>query len=110
MNRLRCRRRIPLVRNGLRRANGQRVYELQTLDAVLDRISSALTRDGHVVVCHWRHPVTDYLQTGDEVHERLAAHADRVGWHRLVRHDEEDFLLEVFSPDRRSVAAETGLL
>ncbi|MCU1481490.1 MAG: SAM-dependent methyltransferase [Subtercola sp.] len=85
-------------------------FEKSTLDAVLDRFGTALSADGHLVACHWRHPVSDYLQTGDEVHERIAAFAERIGWSRLVRHDEIDFLLEVYSPDARSVAAETGLL
>ncbi|UFS60442.1 bifunctional PIG-L family deacetylase/class I SAM-dependent methyltransferase [Subtercola endophyticus] len=81
-----------------------------TLDAVLDRFGTALSSDGHFIACHWRHPVSDYLQTGDEVHARIAAFAEGTGWSRLVQHHEEDFLLEVYSPDPRSVAAETGLV
>ncbi|WKK70722.1 hypothetical protein Q0F99_13075 [Rathayibacter oskolensis] len=34
----------------------------------------------------------------------------RLGLHRLVRHEEEDVLLEVHTRDARSVARRTGLL
>ena len=68
----------------------------------------SLSEDGHLVACHWRHPVSDYPWTGDEVHDALAARPDLV---RLVRHEEEDFVLEVFArPGARSVAAEAGLV
>jgi LmbE family N-acetylglucosaminyl deacetylase/protein-L-isoaspartate O-methyltransferase len=77
---------------------------------VLDAATAALATAGHFVACHWRHTVGDYLQTGDAVHEQLARHATQVGWTRLVTHVEDDFVLDVYSPDPRSVAAETGLL
>ncbi|KTS12527.1 SAM-dependent methyltransferase [Microbacterium testaceum] len=68
----------------------------------------SLREDGHLVACHWRHPVSEYPWTGDDVHDALAARPDLV---RLVRHEEEDFVLEVFArPGARSVAAETGLV
>jgi hypothetical protein len=42
---------------------------------------------------HWRHPVADYPRSGDDVHQVLAG---RPGLARLVRHDEPDFLAEVY--------------
>lgn len=78
------------------------------LSDVLDRIENALTDDGIAVLCHWRHPIADAPQTGDAVHAELAARGVLLP---LVRHVEEDFLLDVFA--RRgaaSVARETGLL
>ncbi|MEF2977663.1 bifunctional PIG-L family deacetylase/class I SAM-dependent methyltransferase [Subtercola sp. YIM 133946] len=85
-------------------------FDAAVLDAVLAKIDAALAADGQFVACHWRHEVGDYLQTGDEVHERIAAFAGAARWNRLARHLEDDFVLEVYSRDPRSVAAETGLL
>lgn len=78
------------------------------LALVLDRIEDALTADGVLVVCHWRHPIDDAPLTGDAVHEAVGARASLVP---LARHAEEDFLLDVLA--RRgvgSVARESGLL
>ncbi|WP_242864634.1 bifunctional PIG-L family deacetylase/class I SAM-dependent methyltransferase [Microbacterium testaceum] len=78
------------------------------LDRGLTASIGSLSADGHLVACHWRHPVADYPRTGDEVHAALAARPDLV---RLVRHEEEDFVLEVFArPGARSVATEAGLV
>jgi hypothetical protein len=59
-----------------------------------------------VLVCHWRHPVPAYLQTGDAVHTLVAS---RIGLRRLVSHLEHDFTLDVYSADARSVAVREGL-
>jgi len=75
------------------------------LERVLDAIEAALTPGGTFVACHWRHPVADHPLTGDEVHEVIRAR----GIPRLAWHMEEDFVLEVFSPDARSVGAREGL-
>jgi hypothetical protein len=37
------------------------------------------------------------------------AFQQRSGWSRLLRHEEEDFLVDVWSPDGRSVARREGL-
>ncbi|MDJ0333802.1 PIG-L family deacetylase [Salinibacterium sp. G-O1] len=76
------------------------------LATVLASIGAALSTHGTLVACHWRHPVADYPLTGDDVHAAI----DGIGLHRIVRHEEEDFILEVFSRDPRSVARTTGLL
>jgi len=78
------------------------------LDRGLTASVGSMSADGHLVACHWRHPVAEYPRTGDDVHDALAARPDLV---RLVRHEEEDFVLEVFArPGARSVAAEAGLV
>ncbi|WZH38619.1 MAG: bifunctional PIG-L family deacetylase/class I SAM-dependent methyltransferase [Microbacterium enclense] len=78
------------------------------LDQGLTASVSALSADGHLVACHWRHPVEEYPRSGDDVHDALAARPDLV---RLVRHEEEDFVLEVYGhPGARSVATEAGLV
>lgn len=69
----------------------------------------ALEPGGTLLAAHWRHPVADYPQTGDAVHDALAA---QPGLGRLVEHVEEDFRLDVYlrtPPAVRSVAAQTGL-
>ncbi|MBF4623328.1 PIG-L family deacetylase [Clavibacter sp. VKM Ac-2872] len=75
-------------------------------DRVLAALPDALGPTGTLVACHWRHPEGDFQRTGDEVHARLAAVP---GLHVLMRHEEDDFLLEVLSADPRSVATRTGL-
>ncbi|MDO4082301.1 class I SAM-dependent DNA methyltransferase [Clavibacter michiganensis] len=75
-------------------------------DRVLAALPGALGAGGTLVACHWRHPEGDFRRTGDEVHARLAAVP---GLHVLMRHEEDDFLLEVLSADPRSVAVRTGL-
>jgi SAM-dependent methyltransferase len=80
-------------------------FSAEKLAAVLASAVAALAPGGELLACHWRHPVADYPLSGDEVHEALAA----LGLPRLVRHLEEDFVLEVFSSDRRSVARREGL-
>ncbi|TIH40594.1 PIG-L family deacetylase [Subtercola vilae] len=84
-------------------------FDAPTLAAVAADIFAALTPDATFVACHWRHPVTDYLQTGDHVHTVIAAQAARASCTRLAHHIEADFVLDVYSPNPRSVAAETGL-
>lgn len=78
------------------------------LAEAVERIHRAITPDGHLIACHWRHPVAEYPQTGDDVHAALRS-SDRLV--RIVVHEEEDFVLEVYGLDQaRSVAAETGLI
>lgn len=76
------------------------------LARVLDAIEGALAPGGTLVACHWRHPVSDYPLSGDEVHDRLRER----GLPLLARHLEDDFVLEVYSRDGTSVAGRTGLL
>lgn len=83
-------------------------WDTTDLTAAVGRIVSSLTPDGHLIACHWRHPVAEYPLSGDDVHAALHAEGSLT---RLVRHDEEDFILEVFAgADARSVANETGLV
>ena len=82
-------------------------FDTATLDEVLERIETSLGHSGTLVACHWRHPVDDYPLSGDDVH---AAIRKRPGLTRIAVHVEADFVLEVFSPDGRSVAERTGLL
>jgi hypothetical protein len=70
-------------------------------------IDAAMTADGCLVACHWRHPVAEYPQTGDQVHAALRAVSS---WEVIARHEEEDFVLEVFGRSPVvSVARREGL-
>jgi SAM-dependent methyltransferase len=67
-----------------------------------------LAPDGALVLCHWLHPVADYPLSGRQA-QRLVREAS--GLATAVRHEEEDFLLEVLTrPGTPSVAAEEGLV
>jgi LmbE family N-acetylglucosaminyl deacetylase/SAM-dependent methyltransferase len=77
------------------------------LDDVVRRAGDALTDDGVLVACHWRHPVDDYPVGGDLVHARLRRHPRL---RLLASHEEEDFLLDVLVPaEALSVARQAGL-
>jgi SAM-dependent methyltransferase len=79
------------------------------LEKVLAAAVAALEPGGTLLAVHWRHPVAEYPRSGDDVHRALAA---RPGLGRLARHDEPDFLAEVYvrTDDAPvSVARATGL-
>jgi SAM-dependent methyltransferase len=83
-------------------------YYLDTADlsALLDYTAADLAPDEFVVACHWRHPVEDYPQTGDAVHEAMSQR-----WPRQSRIEEDDFLLDVFHPSGPyTVATRAGLV
>jgi SAM-dependent methyltransferase len=72
------------------------------------RAARALTPDGVLVACHWRHAVPEYPTSGEDVHAVLRR---QPGLATLSRLAEEDFLLEVLVPAPAvSVARSTGLL
>lgn len=74
---------------------------------LLARATAALSADGVLVACHWRHLVQGYPLTGDEVHRALRA---TPGLTVLAHHEEEDFLLDVLvRPPATSVARAGGL-
>jgi SAM-dependent methyltransferase len=83
-------------------------FDAADLATVVDLAVRSLAADGTLLACHWRHPVADYPLSGDDVH---AAIARRPELHRVVRHEEPDLLLEVFTVGAQpSVAAREGLV
>ncbi|MEJ5056626.1 MULTISPECIES: class I SAM-dependent DNA methyltransferase [unclassified Pseudomonas] len=60
---------------------------------VIENSLRSLSPDGGVLACHWLHPieVEGCSQDGREVHRALA---QGLGLHRLICHEETDFLLE----------------
>jgi len=84
-------------------------YYLSAGDLVrtIELMDAALSDEGCLIACHWRHPVAEYPATGDDVHRALRAHGS---WRTLALHEEEDFVLEVFCrPSALSVARQEGL-
>ncbi|MGK0722556.1 PIG-L family deacetylase [Leucobacter sp. W1478] len=80
-------------------------WNAEDLRATTKKMFESLTPEGVLIACHWRHPVDDYPLSGDQVHAAIA----ELEWTRLAHHLEEDFVLEVFSTDPRSVAQREGL-
>ena len=80
------------------------------LAEVVRRATGALRPDGHLLAVHWRHPAARHPRTGDDVHQRLAAHAGLIG---LAHYRDEDFTAAVFARadgDLRSVAQAGGIV
>ena len=77
------------------------------LRVLFTRALGALMSDGVLLACHWRRSVETDGQTGDSVHALCQA---VTGLHRLLHHEEADFVLDVWSPDPRSVAEREGLV
>jgi SAM-dependent methyltransferase len=77
------------------------------LRILLARAAAALTPEGTLLACHWRRSVETDGQTGDSVHALCEAVS---GLHRLLHHEEADFILDAWSPDPRSVAEREGLV
>ena len=69
------------------------------------RIDESLEHDGVLVACHWRHPASMHLRSAEAVHAALNG-----GRQLLVTHVEDDFLLQVWSRNGRSVAATDGII
>jgi len=65
----------------------------------------ALTGDGVLIACHWRHEAADHPRTAAQVHDALGATLVRT-----VQHVEEDFLLDVWSRRGDSVARAEGIV
>jgi len=56
--------------------------------------ATSLRPGGTLLACHWRHPAPDHAVPGDEVHRVVAAQPELVP---VVRHLEEDFVLDVWT-------------
>ncbi|MBO4161955.1 class I SAM-dependent DNA methyltransferase [Micromonospora antibiotica] len=79
------------------------------LDRLVARTVDSLAPGGTLVAVHWRPAVAEHARGGDDVHRLLGGVA---GLARTARHEEADFLLDVFlrvPPPARSVAQTDGL-
>ena len=66
---------------------------LRELAEVIVRAREALTDDGHLLLCHWRHEIVGWPLDGPDVHEAFLATGAQV----LVEHREPDFMLHVLA-------------
>ncbi|HEV2638031.1 MAG TPA: SAM-dependent methyltransferase [Actinocrinis sp.] len=90
-------------------------FDAPTVNRILDSALATLAPGGTLAAVHWRHPVADHAQTGDEVHHALRVIPQLIP---VCQHTETDFMLEVFvltnpdqpaNPRQGSVAAAEGL-
>lgn len=77
------------------------------LREVRQQCLNTLTMHGTLVLCHWRHSFADRVQSTGEVHACFEASPEL---YRIARHEEADFLLDVWSPSPRSVAQREGVI
>lgn len=63
------------------------------LDVLLGRCLEALAPGGHLLLCHWLHPIHGWPLDGEHVH----AAANKLGLTSVVLHREKDFLLEILA-------------
>ncbi|WP_306208798.1 SAM-dependent methyltransferase [Actinoplanes sp. RD1] len=84
-------------------------FDHETLGSLAGSAVRSLEPGGDLVAVHWRWPVEEHTLTGDDVHAVLNAVPSLA---RLARHEEADFLLEVWTrtpAPARSVAQREGL-
>jgi trans-aconitate methyltransferase len=76
------------------------------LEAWIDRALASLTDDGQLLACHWRPAIDGCPMDAQAVHATLHR---RLQMPRLFNHEDEDFLLDVWSRDGASVAEKEQL-
>jgi SAM-dependent methyltransferase len=74
---------------------------------VIERIVSSLTPDGAVLACHWLHPIDGCPMQAHEAHALLDKH---LSMPRTLRHEETDFLLELWSRQPGGIDLEERIL
>lgn len=67
---------------------------------------ASLAGGGTLVACHWRRVAPDMLQCAQDVHAELHR---RSGLRKASHYEDDDFLLDVWVTDARSVAQREGL-
>lgn len=67
---------------------------------IVEHIHQTLSRNGAVVACHWRRPIDGWSQNGDDVHAKLRG---RMSMPVLCHYWDDDLLLDVWTPDKRSI-------
>lgn len=72
------------------------LYYVDDLDAALEALWLGSATGGQVAVMHWAHHPHDTVMSGRMIHDRLASDAERRGHATLVRHDEQDFGLDIY--------------
>ncbi|MEO7243109.1 MAG: SAM-dependent methyltransferase [Variovorax sp.] len=65
----------------------------------------SLSQNGTLVACDWRPDFAERVLSTADVQATLAT----IGLGCIVRHEEDDFMLQIWSRDRRSVAQQEGI-
>ncbi|TBV09486.1 class I SAM-dependent methyltransferase [Phytopseudomonas dryadis] len=78
----------------------------EDLATLIAKARGALAEGGSLLACHWRWPIEDCPLTGDQVHQALH---EQLQLPRLLRHEDSDLLLELWSTDPTSVGQREGL-
>ncbi|WP_347208963.1 PIG-L family deacetylase [Nocardioides marinisabuli] len=68
------------------------------LDSLVRQVAHGLTRDGVVLLAHWRHPVQGWPLDGAAVHRAFEA---LPGWSRLAQYQDRDVELLLLGPPSR---------
>lgn len=76
------------------------------LRGLAESCSASLSAGGTLVACHWRRVEADMLQCAQDVHAELGRQS---GLRRASHYEDDDFLLDVWTSDARSVAQREGL-
>ena len=76
------------------------------LKDLVEQTQDALTPDGLLVACHWRHPFEEACQDGTEVHRCIG---QLLSLPLAYRYEDSDFLLEAWAGRPLSVAQQEGL-
>jgi SAM-dependent methyltransferase len=75
------------------------------LDALAQACRASLSPQGCLVACHWRPDFPDRRHATQDIHACLGGHP---GWTRQVHHVDQDFLLDMWSPEEGLVASGTA--
>ena len=78
---------------------------LDAVRSVAQHCARSLAGDGVLIACDWRPDFAGRASATVEVHAELA----QIGLHAAVSHEEDDFLLTVWTRDARSVAQHEGI-
>ncbi len=87
---------------------GEMAYYLDArlLQELCRRLIPTLRAGGHFAACHWRPPIEGCAITGDKAHEIMT---ESLSWKKIAHHREDDFVLDLWAEDGRSVAEKEGL-
>ncbi|WP_338423100.1 bifunctional PIG-L family deacetylase/class I SAM-dependent methyltransferase [Arthrobacter sulfonylureivorans] len=69
------------------------------LRELLRKVQETLNPGGHLLLCHWLHPIDGWELDGEQVH---AIAKEATGWDVVALHRERDFLLEVLQAPERA--------
>lgn len=69
------------------------------LRELLRKVQESMNPGGHLLLCHWLHPIEGWELDGEQVH---AVAKETTGWDMAAHHRERDFLLEVLQAPERA--------